>query len=832
MRKLFALTLVLSVYTMPSLIGQTAKSSSSEILHELKKLQNPTRVLYLAAHPDDENTRMISYLVNEVGANTAYLSLTRGDGGQNLIGKELSAELGILRTQELMQARAIDGGQQFFTRAVDFGYSKTSKETLEKWGEQEVLSDVVWVIRKFRPDVIVTRFPPDSRGGHGHHTASAELGIKAFELAGDAKAFPNQLEFVETWQPKRIYWNASSWWNRDIAKKAADNPDYVVINVGGYSPILGMSSNELASLSRTQHKSQGFGVSVARGGQKEYLQHLAGDKAVESLFSDVDQSWKRYDFNNGNDLLAKIISAFDPAKPYKSIEALVALKKASASINHDGEKKRFQSKVDQIILSCMGFHAEVLANREFLLADDSVTINLELLNRSPMDLSVKEVLINGSKATINEELSNNADFEQDIDINTFNLPWSQPYWIMADYGNLYPVGEQQLIGNPENGPALFATISISLDGLKSGKELLKVNVPVTHKYSDRVDGEIIKPTFIVPEVAVLPSEKQILFLDGSAQQLELEVQFQNAKEVTLSFIAEGFDVSPAQLLISPASEKDLSAKTIITITPNGKGGASENLRIDVNDEPAQALYRIDYPHIDERIVIKQATVGLKTIDLKKQGDYVGYILGAGDEVPEAIRQMGYEVVILDENAIRSQDLSNLKAIVAGIRAYNTQEWLPGVKTELMNYVENGGNYIIQYNTASRDLLSLDLGPYPFKITRNRVTEEDAEAKFLKPDHAVLNKPNKLTQVDFEDWVQERGLYFAGEWDKKYQTPIGWHDDGEDLQKGALLIADHGKGAFMYTGISFFRELPAGVSGAYRLLANLISYENTASDNEQ
>ncbi len=811
--------------------GQIQKGSASDILHELKKLQNPTRVLYLAAHPDDENTRMISWLANEVGATTAYLSLTRGDGGQNLVGKELSEELGVLRTQELMQARAIDGGQQFFTRAVDFGYSKTSDETLEKWGEQEVLADVVWVIRRFRPDVIITRFPPDRRAGHGHHTASAELGIKAFNLAGDFKAFPSQLEYVDTWQPKRIYWNASTWWNRGLDTLAIDNPDYVVMDVGGYNPVIGMSNNELASLSRTQHKSQGFGVSIDRGSQKEYLQYLDGEKALTGLFDGINQTWERYGFKEANAQLQKIITNFKPATPYESVPALLKLRAEAVRINDEAQRQYFRSKLDEVIFKALGMHAEVLADKEFVLQNSPVKMKVELINRSPVKVAVQSVRLNGKEIEVGDTLAFNADFSKEVAFHSNGKPFSQPYWLNGDYENLYPVSDQQFIGKPENEPAFIAHLKLAIYGKKMERHEINVDIPVTYKFSDRVEGEIVRSTFIVPDATLTPEKRQMLFLNTDPQKLEFRVKFQKEEPITINIEAPGYAVSPATITLRPNSAHDKWAAAELTISPAGNVKNS-TLQFLADGKPLQSLVTINYPHIDERIVLKDASVEIKRIDLKKKGEYIGYIAGAGDEVAEAIQQMGYEVIMLDEKTLRTQDLSDLKAIVAGIRAYNTQDWLPGVKAKLMDYVKNGGNYIVQYNTASRDLLSQDIGPYPFEITRNRVTEEDAEPEFLLPNSPVLNKPNKLTPEDFEGWVQERGLYFAGNWDQNYRAPIGWHDKGDDNQAGALIVTDYGKGAFMYTGISFFRELPAGVPGAYRLLANLLSYRNTAVTNEQ
>lgn len=816
--------LILALLSLTIAFQASAQQSSSEILHELKKLQNSTTVLYLAAHPDDENTRMISWLTNGFGARTAYLSLTRGDGGQNLIGTELGAKLGILRTQELMQARKIDGGQQFFSRAVDFGYSKTDEETMEKWGQDIILADVVWMLRKFQPDVIITRFPPDKRAGHGHHTASAKLGIKAFSMAADKNAFPEQLKYTDTWQAKRIYWNTSKWWgysNLDSLVETSD--DYVTIEVGEYNNLLGKSYNELASLSRTQHKSQGFGVSIGRGSQIEYLQYLDGDKAsTGDLFEGISPKWERYGFGKGDKSLQDIIENFNPQQPQNSVRDLFKLRNDAQAINDETQRMYFIKKINEIITACLGIHAEALAGKEYLTEGSSVKAKIEIIQRNKLkeDVKFSKVVLGSKVYFANKDLVANEKMTLDYEIQVENLS-SQPYWLRDPYSTIFQVKEVEDLGKGENDPTVNLTIDLILYG-----EKLEIQAPLIHKFSDRVEGEIIRPAIVVPSVTASVDRNNILFINNEPQELKMDIRFFEDKEVDLSLSAEGWKVSPSNLKIKGKSGEVISRRFLILPSPNS---FRTKLKVVLDGREAQNLYEIDYSHIEKRMVFENISPKLSKLRLKKEGDLVGYIPGAGDKVAEAIEYMGYKVEILDEESIKNGDLSKYQAIVAGIRAYNTEKWLPGVKAQLMEYVENGGNYIVQYNTRSRDLLSVDIGPYPFKISRERVTNEYAVANTLIEDHPTLTAPNKLDRRDWADWVQERGLYFAGEWADEYEAPIGWNDDGEPQRKGGLLVGNYGKGAFMYTGISFFRELPAGVPGAYRLLANLISYSNPANE---
>ncbi len=798
--------------------------SSTEIVHELKKLTNPARVLYVAAHPDDENTRLISYLSNGAGAETAYLSLTRGDGGQNLIGNELGDKLGVLRTQELMQARAIDGGTQFFTRAVDFGYSKTATETFDKWRKEEVLADVVYVIRKFKPHIIITRFPPDKRAGHGHHTASALLAEEAFDLAGDARYQPQQLQSgLHTWQPDRLYWNTSTWWGLPLDSLARHSNDYLVMDVGGYDANLGKSYNELASLSRTQHKSQGFGVSIARGSQKEYLKYVKGKKALGDVFEGIPQNWAAYGAKEIDQELAEALHAFDFRQPEKSLEALLRLKKQAAAIEDDFQRNVFREKIKKILCMVSGLRAEALGARELVSEQDSLAFRLEILQRGTRPATLKKMTIADRTGRIlwSEEVNQSlVNTLQQYTGKIYIHPGlsSQAYWLKKEYDALFRLEDPDNLGKPENDPVLYALFEVMI-----GDQRVEMQRPLRYKYSDRVEGEIEKPVAVVPPVLASISEENLVFTSATAQKLSVLFTNYGKQARIIELNAPGFILTPARVNL-PAAEQRKEVQ--VTIEPRDSSSVAY-LSMTYKEEgmgvPVMEMTELDYPHIDKRVVFNKARPKLVSFPLAKRGSKIAYLMGAGDKVPEAIRQMGYAVDVLDEEKVRTYDLHEYQAIVAGIRAYNTVDWLPSVNAILLEYMKNGGTYIVQYNTRSRDLLSTDIGPYPFSLSRKRVTEEDARAMFLLPDHEVLNSPNTLTEDDFKDWVQERGLYFADEWDEAYETPLAWHDEGEQDLPGGLLVADYGKGAFIYTGISFFRELPAGVPGAYRLLANLLSY---------
>ena len=713
--------------------------SSGEILHHFKKLNVLGSVLYVAAHPDDENTRLIAHMAKERQYETGYLAMTRGDGGQNLIGNEQGIELGLIRTQELLGARRIDGGQQFFTRAYDFGFSKRTEEALAKWDKEKVLADAVWVIRKFKPDVIITRFPEDSRAGHGHHSGSAVIAREAFAAAADPSRFPEQFKYgVAPWQAKRILWNTFSFGSTNTT---AENQ--MKIEVGQYIPLLGKSIGEIAADSRSQHRSQGFGSASTRGTSTEYFIHVQGEKADKDPMEGVDVSWNRI---TGGDLVSKQIDAlvqqYNPVHPEKSIAGLIQLKKSLRAVGDKHWQAIKLKEVDQLILMCSGMHIEALANKKYITQGDTLQVSVSVNNRLGVNSSIKAATINDFATKPNETLKKNINWSTSFVVPVAKqAAISQPYWLVNDMSTgHFNVNDQLLIGLPENKPAFEVQVDLTIEG-----EDIHVAQPVQYRFVDPAIGEFFHPVAVVPHQT------------------------------------------------------------------------GENIIVN----------KIDYEHIPSLIHFSKPVNFSIPKDIKTTGKKIGYLVGAGDKVPEALEKMGYEVVELGKNDIQADKLKMFDAVVVGVRAYNIHEWLNEKHDILMQYVQAGGNMVVQYNTNSfaGPLGKMKIGPKPFVISRGRITEEDAAVKFLDPSNPLLNFPNKITPADFEGWIQERGIYFAENFSSDYKAVLAMHDEGEQDLLGSLIVRTEGKGRFIYTGLVFFRELPAGVGGAYRLFANLVSNPN-------
>lgn len=805
----------------PATIAQptAAPPDAARILHNMEKLPVVGTVLYVAAHPDDENTRLISWLSNGRKVRTGYLSLTRGDGGQNLIGPELGDALGVIRTEELMAARRIDGGEQFFTRASDFGFSKNAAESFEKWGKEEILSDVVRVIRTFRPDVIITRFPPDRGAGHGHHEASAILAHEAFNLAGDPNAFPEQLEQgLEVWQPKRLFFNGSPWWNRNLAELAKTEKDWYVVDVGGYNPLLGQAYSEIAGRSRSMHKSQGFGAPEARGEQLEYLHFEMGQPFLgRDIFDGLDMDWDRI---KGGRAVAKAIDAlmagYDLRAPEKSLPRMEVVAAAVDALPDSPWKTYTRTRVNRLLLDITGTVVEALATTPYVVTGDSTFPQLNLLTRS-----TAPVLYQGTSGTWDTLPTN--------EVNKITIPLlapvkpDQPFWLERPHGALFDIKYPQLIGLAITQSELQVPYELRF----AGGTIVRGEVPVLYRTVDRVKGEVTEYCEVVPPVSVT-ARPNLLLVHSKQATTRLGVEaFTDLDHVDLrcELMAE-WDVEPATL-----SYGNMQAGTFkslpVTLTATDQPGAnSPYLRTAVGHAGPTSLTRrvVQYDHIPKRSWYTPATFRAEPLDAKVNAEHVGYIMGAGDDVPAALEQLGLKVDLIDPATATAQSLSAFDAIVVGIRAYNMVHAMKPLSPLLMQYVHNGGIVVVQYITVSSDMILPDslIGPYPFRLTRSRVTVEEAEPTFLYPKHPLLNTPNKITKADFDGWVQERGLYFAGSIDPRYTPLIAWNDPGEEPLDGALIACDYGKGRFIYTGISFFRQLPAGVPGAYRLFANLIS----------
>ncbi|MBX2945383.1 MAG: PIG-L family deacetylase [Cyclobacteriaceae bacterium] len=814
-------SLVFLFFILPTLLfSQPHQPNAAQLKLSLKKLNFLGSALYVAAHPDDENTRVIAWLASERMAATAYLSMTRGDGGQNLIGPEIRDQLGLIRTQELITARKIDGGEQFFTRANDFGYSKSADETLVIWKKDEILSDVVRVYRAFQPDVVITRFPPDERAGHGHHTASAMLAQEAFDLSGLTTAYPDQLTALPVWKPIRVYTNTGRFFSNTIDE---NTPGVTTLNVGGYNALLGASYAEIAAASRSQHKSQGFGASGRRGDAQEFFELAKGAAATADIFDGVNTSWSRVKGGNAvQPLVERAIREFDAEKPFRSIPLLLQIRKAIDKVEPGVWKERKLREVEQLIKDCSGFFIEVAAATYYASPGQNVLLNYEIINRSPIEVVVQRLSSTDLKfdSAFATPLKNNVPllFKSRKTIHP-DKSYSDPYWLREPHElGRFTVSDKSLIGKPENDPAVMVDVQVAIEG-----EKLVFTVPVVYKWTDPVKGELYRPFEIVPPVFVNLTDPVLIFKDNSPRQVNVVVKSSTdliKGDLSLQ-LPEGWRSEPSSVSVSLSKQGEESTQSF-TIYPASREmiGTVRAVMTIGNKDYDYALQTIQYDHIPVQTLLPKAEARLVRVDIKHQGNTIGYIKGAGDDIPVALRNMGYEVTEFKNGEVTAANLAKLDAVVLGVRAFNTNERLRFLMPELLNYVKNGGTLVVQYNT------NFDLGsiysPYPLKISRERVAEEDAEVRILKPDHPALNFPNKISTADFEGWVQERGLYFPDTWDQNFETLLSMNDKGEKPKDGSLLIAKYGEGYYVYTGLSFFRELPEGVPGAYKLFANLVS----------
>ena len=826
---LFALLLFPGFLAAQALKPQVVRSSA-DIRLMLRKMNELSTVLYVAAHPDDENTRMISYLAGKEKVRTAYLSFTRGDGGQNLIGSEIGPYLGIIRTQELLQARQIDGGEQYFSRANDFGYSKNAEETLEIWDKQKLIKDAVRIIRKLRPDVMITRFDPESSGKtHGHHTTSAILGLAAYRAAGLPDKYPDlTAEGLAPWQPKRIVWNTSSWFFRN---GGFDPAKYVKVPAGSYDPLTGKSYGEIASDSRSMHQSQGMGSTKNRSLQPEYFAHLDGEKADNQLFEGVHRSWKRIpDGEKVAKLFTEALKNFDDENPGKTVEILLRARKEIVKLQQ--KNKAFSvrlsyklNRTDELIRACSGLWFEAVSDEPYFTAGEAISLSLKFVKRQeiPVKLKSLEFPFSSEKPIVSADSVLKNEIQSLIKISVpvkANLDNSQPYWLeqAADKG-MFNVEKEHLIGNPENPTSASVRFVFEIAG-----EEITYEIPVMHRRTDRVRGEIYCRVYALPAATANIDEPVYVFGNNKAKELKIRVKSgskQTKGKLTLD-LPEGWKAEPAGFEFDFSARNDETVFAFKLSPPAGSSVAEARVLID--GKPAAGRIEINHSHIPSQIIFPPASVRLVKLDINVLAKKIGYYEGAGDEIPACLRQIGCEVVVLTDEIMESGDLARFDAIITGIRSYNMRERIGFHNRKFLEYAKNGGNLIVQFN-ISRGLITSDIGPYPFKINRTRITKEEAPFRFALAEHPVLNVPNKIGQKDFDGWVQERGVYFAENPDPKYESPLVGNDPGEAETGGGLIFARYGKGSFVYTGLAFFRQLPAGVPGAYRLFANLISYKS-------
>ncbi|HEX4418728.1 MAG TPA: PIG-L family deacetylase [Kofleriaceae bacterium] len=790
------------------------------LAHALDRVAATGRVLYIAAHPDDENTRLLAYLSNIRHLDVAYLAMTRGGGGQNLIGGEQGALLDVIRTEELLAARGIDGAHQFFTRMRDFGYSKRADETLATWGHDEALADVVWVIRTFQPDVIITRFneqPPN----HGHHTASAILAREAFAAAADPKRFPEQLvDGVVVWQAERLVQNIPNWNN------APAPPSAVALDIGAYDPRLGLEIGELAARSRSQHKSQGFGVAAERGPVTERFLPLAGHAPAHDLFEGIELTWQRYGAPAAglSRALADAQRTLDRDHPERAVPALVRaaaeLDRLAMSPAHkdDPRLRDAHRALGEVLIGAAGVYARATAAQPVVAPGGTVEVGVELVARG-VPVTVQRVELPGA-AVIAPNKSIAVGHKELLKLSATVPAQAQPstaYWLSQPPApGHYTVDDPRQIGSPRQPPALAAAVDLAIAG-----RTVRAMLPVIHAWTDPVRGERTRPFVIVPPATVTPLRDAVM-APGRPGPLALRIR---AGRDALTAVVElelprGWTAKPATQDVALAKLGDETTLQF-EVSPEPGAAAGEARPIVRVAGTAWSLREdtIDYGHIPMQVVLRPAAVRLVPLQIKIPTGRIGYVRGSGDSIPADLTHVGFTVDELDDEALRAGDLGRYATIILGIRAYNTRAALRATHPRLMAYVERGGTLIVQYNTLG---VEGPIGPYPLELGRDRITDETAAPTFLDPKDPLLTTPNKIGLADFDGWVQERGIYFASKWDPRYHPVLRFSDPGEGPLDGAVVVARHGKGRYIYTGLVMFRELPAGVPGAYRLFANMIA----------
>lgn len=821
MRKIFFL--LFTIHNSLFTIAQSQKTyTSSEILLQLKRLNVLGSVLYVGAHPDDENNPLLPYLANEKLYRTAYLSLTRGDGGQNLIGDEQGIELGLIRTQELLAARKLDGAEQYFTRAYEFGFSKSSEEALRIWGREKILSDVVWVIRQYQPDVIIKRFPPDKRAGHGHHAASSILADEAFIAAADPKRFPEQFKYgVKPWQAKRIMWNTFNFGTTNTTSE-----DQLKIDIGGYNSLLGKSYGEMGGDARTMHKSQGEGRPRNRGQSIQYFVTTAGDGAKDDLMDGVVTDWKRI---NGGDaiqsMINNIIGNYKADQPELSVPALVRLYQSIQTLPGSNWTNKKLSEVQQLIEECSALYVEATSSQQRVLQGDSLKINLAVIERKNIPVSLKKIKVENFDSSFSFTLlpNQNLSIAKTIPVAD-NKKISQPYWLEYPLvGGTFDVRDQMQIGKAENDPSFEATFIVNISGAD-----FTIKRPVQYRVIDPVKGDTYQPIAVLPKVELSFTKENFISLNNLPVKVEAKIisnGINNAMPIQ-PFVqySKNWKVKSNYSSLNSMLNKETNWSENFTSVSNETNTTEEILFKTLDNKYDSYTKIISYDHIPTITYFPKAKANLVKLDIKIVGKKIGYIFGAGDKVPQALQDMGYDVKTLSEGDLTDNNLKQFDAIISGIRAYNIYEFLSNKNDVLMRYVENGGNLIVQYLKSNQvGNKKVKVGPYPFMIDGGtRVTEEDAKINFLLPNHPSLNYPNKITEKDFDSWVQERSTYQALQLDSHYETPLGMNDKDEKQSNGSLAIAKYGKGNFVYASLVFFRQLPAGIPGAYRLLANLIA----------
>ncbi len=655
------------------------------------------------------------------------------------------------------------------------------------------------------------------------------LSVEAFDKVNDPTFFPKQLELVSTWQPKRQFFN-TTWWFYGSREKfdKADKSNLTQLQTGVYYSSIGKSNQEIAALSRSRHQSQGFGSTGTRGEETEYLEFLKGDapKDKTNIFEGIDTSWNRV--KNGKAIetaLNNILKNFDFNNPSASVAELVKVYNLIQQLEETHWKEIKSEEIKKVIAACTGLYLEAVSGTQEGISGDELDLKVEVINRSNVDMTLKSIALPNATIPYESkklEFNKGTTYEFEV-ILPDNQSFTAPYWL-KDQGTvgMYRVDNQMNIGKPDVLRDLKATFLIEING---------VSIPfernIIYKYNDDVKGEVYQPLDIVPVVTSSIAEKVYIFNSDKAKNVSVKVVAGkddcegtirldmpnnwkvSPNEIPFSIAKKGQEQTVTFSVVPSKTANEITFRSIATIN----GLTFDKEKIDIN-----------YSHISKQMVLKSAEARALKLNIKTKNERIAYIMGAGDEVPKSLTQMGYEVSIVKPEEISTKRLLNYDVVITGIRAYNVVNALAFKQDVLLDFVKNGKTMIVQYNTTD-DLVAKNMAPFPLKISRDRVTEENAEVRFLAPEHPILNYPNKITSEDFTGWKQEQGLYYPGEWDKNFTPILSSNDKGEKPKNGALLVAKYGKGHYIYTGLSFFRELPEGVAGAYRLLANMIAIQN-------
>ncbi len=814
-RQIATIALMLTAYVVATHAQQLRPVPAAVIYGELQRLRSLTSVLYVAAHPDDENTRLLAWLVNGRYIRTGYLSVTRGDGGQNILGSEQGAALGLIRTHELLAARALDGATQHFTRAIDFGFSKNPEETFEHWDEQALLHDVVWAYRTLRPDVVICRFPKDSMAGHGHHSASAILAEKAYALSGDPTAFPEQLTKTTVWKPTRLLFNAFRFGNRSTVREGMFKLD-----VGQYDPLIGMGFGELAGISRSIHRSQGAGTPSVPGVQSEFFALLAGQPLTTSLFEGIDTTWARVGRADiGRDVDA-VATSFDMLHPERSLPALFAVRKKITTVDDAYWRVQKLGEVEKLILHCMGLVAEAVTNKPIAIADAFLPVTVRATARAGRNVRVSNIQYMGVY-TRTGGLVLEHDSLRFVD-DTVRIPLgtaiTQPYWLTTDASaGSFSIPSMDVLGLPASPNPLNVLMKLNYEG-----DTISVSLPLSYKKLDPLKGDVVELLRIVPPVSLEPETPIVLANGDGSANVPLRVRaYAPIANASVNYVdGSGKAQSIAGINIRGNTDTLINVRVPAT-SRMGDYTLALELRTD-NGVYSRSIETIQYDHLPTLQYTQPARVRVVRADWQVRARKVAFIEGAGDYMPDFLRLAGLQVdVIGDAEILNTEQLLKYDAVITGVRIVNTKKSMQYLMPALLRYVKEGGTLIMQYNTL-QDMSTRDLGPYPFKLSSKRVTEEDAEVRVLAPNHVLLTSPNKIGAADFAGWVQERALYFPDALDPQYETVVSMNDAGEQPLNSAIIHAKYGKGHYIYSSLSLFRQLPAGVRGPMRLLMNMLS----------